>query len=153
MKVGLVRHAHAEKNLKATVGGPGSALSTQGRQQADLLRHELNALLPGARIISVDRPQCIETASLLAAENQRQIELARLQPYGLGVIEGLAESEVLQRMPDVSARLEAWNRGEIDINELALPNAQDPLEYFRQGVEFLDGLAQGRQQADFSATN
>jgi broad specificity phosphatase PhoE len=135
----LIRHAQALKNVEDRHGGGGTALTDIGRSQCDSIIHHLrrvitcdvgSSLLIGHRI-----PQVCETVQYFQSGlGVPTLWDERLRGIDLGVLSGLSRYEADQRWPDVAARLELWRRGQLKINELNIPGAEN-IDHFRERVQ------------------
>lgn len=145
MRVVLVRHAEATKNMAGSHGGTGSELTARGVDTARELGASLAVYEPAAVYYSPPS-QCRQTAELVASTLRLEpVEAAELRPYHLGIADGLTHEQLERVDPHAAARMAAWRAGKIDITDLDLPGAADPVEFFRTGVRFLDELTQRRR--------
>lgn len=147
----LLRHAEAHKNVSRKHGGPGSALSPKGVEEA----RRIGQIFAGRKLISplikaVRKPQCVETAEILASEGQYEdYQVVDLPTFSLGVVDGLSDENVRQGYGEISLLLEKWRAGEIEAHELrAIPGATDPVSYFSLGQSFLADLSRDLREHD-----
>jgi broad specificity phosphatase PhoE len=137
----LCRHAEAQKNMRQTIGGAGSPLTSHGNEQAQLLGAELAKLdLTNPTMLVANRKQCIDTAHIVGRFLKAEIRGLTLPSFDLGVADGLSEREFHQRYPADAERLRRWRAGEIDIRQLALPGGADPIAYYHLGLQFINEL-------------
>lgn len=127
----LVRHGFSCKNAEMRHGGNGSSLTDLGKSQAFALSHRLS--LKFARIGTVyfvKRTQCIETAQIIfTALRAGSMQPLIFEPFNLGVLAGLTESECMERYPALAVEMSRYRRGEIEISEIDIPGASDPVEF------------------------
>lgn len=138
----LVRHGNCLKNVERIHGGAGSALTETGREEARVLAAQLakRGISPTA-IFIVERPQCIETAEILAYELGRpRLAPLSFEPYFLGVLGGLSEEECATRYPTLAQDMTRYRRGEIEIADVNIPGASDPVAFFEEAQATLRAL-------------
>jgi broad specificity phosphatase PhoE len=136
----LARHAEAFKNVAQSHGGPGTALTPLGHQQAEQLAREAKGL-GLTQVLAVRRTQCIETAEVVGSMLSLPVTISDdLHPYHLGIAEGVSQEQLMLIAPDVAARIRAWRDGEIEVNRLDIPGGDDPYIYYSHGLAFLDKL-------------
>lgn len=137
----LLRHAEALKNVENRHGGAGSQLTEYGLSQVKsyIKSNSDPAFGPSHHsLLFVDRPQCEQTALLLASSyGLTASPLTEIAPFHLGVLEGLSEQEAMTRFPEEAIRIANWRKGLIDISELKLPGSTDEKEFFHTGLRVL----------------
>jgi broad specificity phosphatase PhoE len=128
----LARHGYCVKNVEKRHGGLGTPLTEVGKEQARALAAQLTqkGILPKT-IFVVERDQCTETGEILARElgGPLLVPLA-CEPFFLGVLSGLTEEECAVRYPVLAQDMIKFRRGEIEIAEVNIPGASDPVEFF-----------------------
>lgn len=133
----ILRHAEAQKNISSRHGGIGSTLTDLGRTQISTIINDMSDLNID-RIISISRRQCIETSEILSKELRIQFSVENtLQPFNLGVVDGLSEDEVKLHYPNVHEDLKKWRSGNLEISEFEIPGASDPIAFFNEGLRFI----------------
>lgn len=127
----LIRHGTAEKNNRNEHGGAGTPLTYDGiREIEEAASKLLEAKIPVDNVYCVDRPQCIESASILSRIfNVRYIVLGKVEPYNLGVLDGLSEDQCKLLYPEINLKMELWRQGIIDITQLHIPGSTDPIKF------------------------
>jgi broad specificity phosphatase PhoE len=126
-----VRHATCFKNIERRHGGQGSSLTEVGKAAAQHLAESLSKRdVSPSDIFYVDRKQCFETAEILASVMDNPL-LSPLpcEPFYLGVLAGLSEDECAEQYPDLAKKMARYRRGEIDISEVEIPGASDPVAF------------------------
>jgi broad specificity phosphatase PhoE len=153
-KIVLLRHAEASKNVEDRHGGDGSGLTEYGRQQADSFASDVADYFPElSKIYTVPKPQCHETAQIIAKHVSVCIEEVRILPtYFLGVLDGLSRNEAEEQYPEHAHNMERWRRGLIEIQDLNIPNATDPMEFYALGEKVLVQFARERGAKLFVGT-
>jgi broad specificity phosphatase PhoE len=142
MKLTLIRHGTALKNTSGVHGGAGTPLTASGRSEARLAALSLKeARIPIYRVLCAPREQCLESGSIVASVFAVPCTAdALLMPLDMGVVDGLSDAAVTKQYPDVSKRLQAWRRGEIEVSELELPHSEPMLEFARRGHQVLEAI-------------
>lgn len=119
MKLHVARHAEAFKNIEKRHGGGDQRLTPKGEGQATGIGHylldTLGVELGGASIVHQPEGRSETTAKhvggiIVARQITRSKDLVGID---LGVRNGLSESELAERFPDVSVALAEWrmNKG------------------------------------------
>ncbi|GGN19961.1 hypothetical protein GCM10011609_71390 [Lentzea pudingi] len=145
MQVFLLRHAEAFKNLRDTHGGTGSSLTALGIAQIAEVSVELQSHTIDA-IYYIDRQQCKDTALLIGGcLGIKPTVATNISPYHLGIADGISHSEFRQRDPAAASRMDAWRAGTLEIGDLRLPGAEDPIVFYKRGTTFLEWLARNMQ--------
>lgn len=146
----LARHGHCVKNIEKRHGGAGSPLTETGRNQAQMLAAELarRGIFP-SEILIVERPQCIETGGILALElGGPPLAPLAFEPFFLGVLAGLTEDECTTRYPTLAQDMIRYRRGEIEIAEVNIPEASDPVAFFNAAQATLRTLVHQLRSGD-----
>lgn len=127
----LMRHGTAEKNKRNEHGGAGSSLTEEGVQEIESTGRRLKELnVPIDIVYTVNRPQCTESAFIFSnIYNVRCKVLDSIEPYNLGLLDGLSEEQANIMHPDISKRMDLWRQGEIDISQLNIPGSTNPLSF------------------------
>jgi broad specificity phosphatase PhoE len=136
----LIRHGHAEKNVESRHGGKGASLTPEGAKESSALATKLVAAGISAPVVFASpRIQCVETADILAsALGVGLIVDQRLEPYHMGVLDGLSDAEVRERYPELCQRMDVWRSGGCEIGSLNIPDAGDVGEFYARAVAFLN---------------
>jgi 2,3-bisphosphoglycerate-dependent phosphoglycerate mutase len=146
----LIRHGYCVKNAEKRHGGIGSPLTEVGRHEASARAAQLarKGISP-AVIFTVERLQCAETAAIIA-DKLGGIPLVPLafEPYFLGVLSGLSEEECAQRYPQLAQAMTRYRRGEIEIAEVNIPKASDPIAFVHAAQVTLGELVSRLQSQD-----
>jgi len=132
----LVRHPEAEKNVRDSHGGCGSALTNCGYRQLEDLINYFSIYTNAATIIYGHWVQQVRYSAekLHYALNAPLTWDDRLRGIHLGVLSGLTREEAERRYPEDAARLEGWRQGTLPIHRLNIQGAE-PLRCFRERVE------------------
>jgi broad specificity phosphatase PhoE len=142
-RIVLLRHALAQKNVEDRHGGPGTCLTNTGRDQLPGIHKRLLALgLDPSIVLTSPVPQAAESARILAplfGVDCRPVQA--LRPLNLGLLSGLSRDEAAQEHPEAAALMEKWRRGEIELNQLQLPGADDYRAFYERGCRFIKSLA------------
>lgn len=130
----IVRHAEALKTVSGIHGGGGTLLTSQGVQDVALisqfLRNELSAQADSLNIFASMVPQVAETGQLLAqALGVQVVPRERLRGINMGVLDGLKDVDAWQKYPEIMTRLDAWRKGQLDVNDIGITDAE-PLSTF-----------------------
>lgn len=128
----LARHGYCVKNAQKRHGGVGSPLTKEGRDEARGLAAQLawKGIFP-TTIFVVERAQCIETGEIVALElGAPPLVPLAFEPYFLGVLAGLTEEECATRYPTLARDMTRYRRGEIEIAEVNIPGASDPVAFY-----------------------
>lgn len=138
----LIRHAEATKNVEDRHGGIGGELTARGTLHArEFAKDAVRYFGSVATIISGDKPQCIATAGIFAEQLGLQYKIADgLQPFYLGVLDGLSKAEAMERYPTYAQLMERWRRGFNEIDTLNISGASDLLKFYEQGILFEERL-------------
>ena len=120
LKLYLLRHAEAYKNLAKVHGGGDQRLTPNGENQARMLGHKLLELLgenESLKIIHQPEGRSISTAQRVGSIVAQQIiEVDDLVGVKLGIAGGLSEHELAKQYPEVAAALADWrsNKGNLE---------------------------------------
>ena len=138
----LLRHATAMKNLQGIHGGKGTDLIEPATSEIyDIGNRLLQLPILFETIIHTPRQQCMQTAQLLSKLlNVKFIELQELEPISLGIVDGLSDQEVTNKYSEIGEKLAKWRNGEIEINQLEIPQMTDCRIFFDRGKKFIDDL-------------
>ncbi len=141
-RIVLLRHAEALKNTEHRHGGSGTSLTDCGCAQAREFARLAKVYFPDLDCVHyVAKPQCQETASIIASEQKLPItEIKGLVPFNLGILDGLSDEEVRKRHPKYSQMIDDWRLGLIDISEVRILGATDMKRFYDQGKEVLTRL-------------
>ena len=107
MKLIAIRHGETEWNAQGReMGQLDSALTERGIQQARLVAGRLNQAVFHA-LYSSDLGRAIQTAEIIAAKCQKQVQLdAGLRERHMGIFQGLTLAEMRERFPKERAEFE-----------------------------------------------
>ncbi len=147
MTILVARHAETTKNLLQAHGRSAACEITAGGS------HEIDRLIAIARrygtscVSYAGTPQAELTAQLLVARSQLKLgRCISLAPYNLGRVAGLTERQLVDAYPDASRSLENFRYRLASLDELQLPDGEDPkdlCERLREWANFelpeLDG--------------
>lgn len=138
----LVRHGTALKNLADKHGGEGTNLAAIGRNELALLAtHFVERGLRPNVIYAAPVPQAYESASYLGASYDVRVTTTKLlRPLYLGVLDGLSNDEAESRHPAAASSMAAWRRGELEICNLHIPQAEKTQVFYERGQKFLDSV-------------
>ena len=142
----LMRHGTAEKNKRNEHGGSGSSLTSDGIQDIELVGRKLiNLKIPIDIVYSVDRPQCTESASILSNIYSVSYEvLGSIEPYNLGLLDGLSEKQAKLLHPEITRRMDLWRQGKIDISQLNIPGSTNPINFVDRCSQVLSTIVANR---------
>jgi broad specificity phosphatase PhoE len=137
MIIVLVRHGEARKNLQHRHGevDPALALLTEaGRLQAAQLASQIRAsAISLTKVLHTPRPQCKETAELIAGSLNLPIQKwDKVPAYNLGILEGLSDREVQEQHPVHGRLIEDYRNGKLELCDVVIPGATDPQQYYSQ---------------------
>lgn len=136
----LIRHPEAKKNIEDRHGGEGSALTKLGIRQCNSIARYIKdnffripkPVLFWHRVLQVE-----ETAKILEKKIKTiPVWDERLKGINLGSISGLSREKAIKKSPEAAERLELWRKGELQISQLNLPNAE-PVDQFKERMESL----------------
>ena len=129
----MIRHSEAEKTERRVHGGEGTSLTNRGRTDSiDLARHlrKHGLLVEGSIIFTGPRPQALETAQVLGDElGTSVVVLDDLRNISMGIFDDLTDYEARARDPDAISRLEAWRAGQMRVEDIHIPGAEDPRQF------------------------
>lgn len=134
----LLRHAEALKNLEDRHGGTGTALTDKGRTQAA----EVAAWLSSSRFNIRNawyshQPQVVETLNIINdVLDMRVFTHKFLDPLNLGTLAGLSKDEAMRLFPVEAAQMEEWRKGNLEVQNLHLPNGESPYAFYERGLKF-----------------
>jgi len=150
----LLRHAKAKKNEENRHGGKGSELSDSAiREIQDVSSQLLSLSSKFDKILYSPRTQCEQTAKILSEQlNVNAVELQELEPISLGVVDGLSDEEVASDYPKICDQLTRWRNGEIEINQLKIPEMTNCHEFYDKGKIFIDNIINSKQSVIILAT-
>jgi broad specificity phosphatase PhoE len=143
----LLRHAKAIKNEQNRHGGCGTDLVENAINEIIMVGNQfLRFNAKFERILYSPRKQCEQTAKILGRHlNVNSIELQELEPINLGIVDGLSEQEVKSRYPEIDIQLGKWRSGEIEINQLIIPQMTNCHTFFNNGAMFISNvIAEGK---------
>ena len=143
----LLRHATALKNKQGIHGGKGTDLvETATSEIQDIGNRLLQLPIKFESIIHTPREQCAQTALLLSKLlNAKSIALQELEPISLGIVDGLTEIEVTNTYPEISKQLSRWRNGEIEINQLQIPQMTNCHLFYDKGKAFIDNILNSKK--------
>lgn len=120
------------KNLDRRHGGLGTSLTLNGRQQMSMFcDHGFITSRMFESIYFVDRPQCRESAQIIANNLRCNLRaVSGLLPFNLGILDGLSDSDVEKFYPELAKVMNRWRAGQIEICDLGIPNATEPFGFF-----------------------
>ena len=128
-QLALIRHSEAEKTNRRVHGGLGTSLTPRGRLDTiDLACYLKENTIVGddTVIFTGPRPQTKETAEILASELKIRLNiLDSLRNINMGLFDGLTDFEATKCDPDSMARLKAWRNGQLSVEEIQIPGAED----------------------------
>jgi broad specificity phosphatase PhoE len=150
----LLRHAKAIKNEQKRHGGKGSELVESAKREIQEVSSQLLLLSSKFdKILYSPRTQCEQTAKYLSELlNVNAVELQELEPISLGIVDGLSDEEVANEYPEVSDQLTRWRNGEIEINQLKIPQMTDCQEFYNKGKAFIDNIVNSKKSVIILAT-
>lgn len=128
----LARHGQCQKNIDRVHGGAGSPLTPTGRDEARRLAESLlsRSIRPVALFV-VERTQCRETSAILAETvGKPPVFPLAFEPFYLGVLAGLSEDECATQFPILASKMARYRRGEIEIAEVDIPGASEPMAFY-----------------------
>jgi len=143
----LLRHATAIKNEENKHGGKGSELADCA---LDEIQNVVNQLLRFSakfdNILYAPRKHCEQTAKKLSKQlNINAIVLEEIEPIDLGIVDGLTQEEVMSLYPEIGLRLAKWRNGEIEINQLEVPQMTDCHVFYNKGKAFTENLINSKK--------
>lgn len=143
----LVRHSQALKNIEKKHGGIGSKLTLQGINDTIRLSEQLLSEFYNFKsVVYSPKPQCEETASILSKRMSiPKMKDLILKPISLGIIDGLSDKEVQKSFPVISKNINDWRNGNIEINELSIPNMEDQNVFYQRGKDMLSKIIKTNQ--------
>jgi broad specificity phosphatase PhoE len=138
----LIRHATAIKNIEDRHGGCGTSLVPAADTQISELGLRLCEFSIHPTVVyASDPPQSQETARFLGEHfGVPVVADDRLRPLDLGVLGGLSNEEARKLWPGPASCIAAWRRGEIEICDLAIPNAENYDRFYERGADFIKSL-------------
>lgn len=155
-KIILIRHAQSLKNIKDIHGGDGERLTFVGKEQANHLVDILKGIgvqQNNAVIIHSMNIQVKETADILSSKlNIAKHYISDFAPLHLGVVHGLSNEVVAMKYPQEYEALLKWRRREIEICDLAIPEMDNPIDFYNRGLNILSELQEEKYNI-FIATN
>ena len=137
----FVRHAEAFKNKRKVVGGIGSGLTENGKQQVKKLNDRLDELTNNKDVVLFSSPkvQARETAKIISEHfNCNIIESSELSPSDMGVLTGLSEDEMQIQYPEEYSIFKKWRRKEIDVTGLMPLKISDPIQFWNRIMGFIE---------------
>ena len=150
----LLRHAKAIKNEQKRHGGNGSKLSESATREIQKVSSRLSSLpYKFDNIFYSPRIQCEQTAKILSKQlNMIATETREIEPISLGVVDGLSDEEVANEYPEICDQLGKWRNGEIEINQLAIPQMTNCHEFYGRGKIFIDNIIISKKSVIILAT-
>ena len=137
----FIRHAESEKNIRDITGGIGECLTKKGKQEASNFSKKLATKLDVSKsysVISSNTLQTIDTGKQIAkCLNVELIVTDKISPAGLGIAGGLSGSQIAEKYPIISERLNAWRRQEIEAIDLQIPGMESPCEFWNRIIAYL----------------
>ena len=144
----LLRHARAVKNEQNRHGGEGSELIKGATTKIQVVSNQLLQKFSTKfnSILYSTRTQCKQTAEILNKYLDIEIsELQGLDPICLGIVDGMSDDEVTNKYPEIGIQLAKWRNGEIEINQLKIPQMTDCHFFYRKGKTFLEKITNSNQ--------
>lgn len=143
----LIRHAKAKKNVDLTHGGMGSSILESEIKNIKVVSDMILATNVKFDIIHYSpRLQCEETAKYLSEFTKIPFtQNENIQPINLGIIDGMSEFDVEMKFPIINQVIKRWRAGEIEINELKIPEMENCYEYFAKGKVQIEKLARSKK--------
>ena len=150
----LLRHAKAIKNEQCRHGGKGSELTESAINEIQKVCSQLVLFSSKFdKILYSPRTQCKQTAKILSQQlNVNAVELQELEPIYLGIVDGLSDDEVANKYPEINNQLTRWRNGEIEINQLEIPQMADCHEFYDKGKAFIDNIINSKKSVIILAT-
>jgi len=142
----FIRHAEAEKNLKEITGGKGESLTNKGRKQARELAERIRQmnLQQPVLVISSNMIQVQETAMEISEMLSLQyIVTKKLNPVGMGDVDGKSKAELKETRPELSELLDKWHNREIEAIDLEIPGREHPRQFWNRIMEYLKSICTG----------
>ena len=140
MKIILIRHGEAVKNLRDCHGGAGTELTRQGQFQNRIAAKKATEIYDGKPIVVFysGRQHIIETANFLSSFWAVSMVMDnRVAPLYLGVLDGLSRAEAIQQYPEAALSLERWRRHEGNIDKITIPESELFNEFLNRVNSFL----------------
>jgi len=136
----IIRHGFCEKNSKNIIGGDDSELLPSAFDELEASYDQLKEIRYDI-ILCSPKKQCIETADFLSHKLNVPFKISEaLEPASMGVADGLSESELKEKFPDVHKQLTKWRDKEIEAIDLKIPNMTNPELFFAKGTDFLEKI-------------
>lgn len=155
-KIIIIRHAQSIKNIKDIHGGNGESLTLLGQKQASALAIRLSNFgicYSNATIIYPQNVQTRETAEIISNKlTVPMYNISDFKPLYLGIVHGLSNEAVADKYPQIYDLLFKWRNKELEICDLAIPEMEEPSEFYKRGLKVLDRLNRGKYNI-FIATN
>lgn len=138
----LLRHATAFKNIEDRHGGLGTGLIPKAEKEVLKVVKKLKKNgIEYKKIFCSPVPQARETSKIISNICSVDIyEDLRLKPLDLGILAGLSRDEAIQKYPESAKLMEKWRQGKIEIHELIIPKAESYKSFYQRGQSFLDSL-------------
>lgn len=139
MKLILLRHGESIKNVEDRHGGAGNGLTELGEEQIERFCSVFNRIFGQPTSITCSNTlQVIESATIISKKFGCSFQIDdRLFPLDLGVLSGLSKIEASEQYPDVAQLMESWRKGNIEIRELIIPQAEPLNDFWKRGNSFI----------------
>lgn len=143
----FIRHAESEKNIRDITGGIGECLTDKGKQEASNFSKKIATKLDASKsysVISSNTLQTIDTGKQIAkCLGVELIVTDKISPAGLGIASGLSGSQIADKYPIISERLNAWRHQEIEAIDLQIPGMESPWEFWNRIIAYLMTFEKG----------
>lgn len=137
----FIRHAESEKNLRDITGGEGEHLTNKGELDAIAFSEKLANRLDLSKHYSVtssNTPQTIDTGIQITKKLNTELIISdELYPAGFGIAGGLSNSQIEEKFPTISERLNSWRNRDIEAIDLQIPGMESPVEFWNRIICYL----------------